>query len=102
MGALETEAKPSSDGTAGASRPPFTSRIEVDAVTSVREEKVDVKPHHFHCLTGIMLPGGEELEPYMVSKILDSEAGRVVQRLGASGIQRFRPRGSNRISPFRV
>ena len=74
MRAPEAEAKPSLEGIAGTSRPPFISRIGVDAVASVREGQVDVEPHQFHCLTGIMIPGGEDSEPYMVGTVLDSGA----------------------------
>ena len=45
MRAPKAEAKPSLEGSAGTSRPPFISRIEVDAVASVREGQVDVEPH---------------------------------------------------------
>ena len=31
--------------------------------------------HLLHCSTGTMVPGGEDSEPYMVSTVLDSEAG---------------------------
>ena len=37
--------------------------------------QVDVEPHQFHCSTGIMIPGGEDSEPYMVGTVLDSGAG---------------------------
>ena len=47
-------------GVPRASRPPFISRIEVDAVVNVREGQVDVEPHQFHCSTGIMVPGNED------------------------------------------
>ena len=56
-GAPEAEAKSSLEGAAGTSRPPFISRIEVDAVTSVREGQVEVEPHQFYCSTGIMVSG---------------------------------------------
>ena len=75
MKAPEAAAKPSLEGVAGKLRPPFISRIGVDAVASVREGQVDVEPHQFHCSTGIMIPGGEDSEPYMVGTVLDSEAG---------------------------
>ena len=70
----EAKAKPSLEGAAGASRPPFICRIEVVAVASVREGKVGVEPNQFNCLTGIMVPGGEDLEPYMVGTVLNSGA----------------------------
>ena len=73
--AQEAEAKPSLEGAARASRPPFISRIEVDTAASVREGQVDVEPHKFHCSTGIMVSGGEDSEPYMVGTALDSGAG---------------------------
>ena len=41
----------------------------------MREGQVDVEPHQFRCLTGIMVPGGEDLEPYMMGTVLDSGAG---------------------------
>ena len=72
MGAPEVEAKLTLEGAAGTSRPPFISRIGVDAVASVREGQVDVEPHQFHCSTGIMDTGGEDLEPYIVGTVLDS------------------------------
>ena len=43
VGDQEVEAKPSPKDAAGASRPPFISRIEVDAAVSVREGQVDVE-----------------------------------------------------------
>ena len=73
--APEAEVKPSLEGAAGTSRPPFISRIGVDAVAIVREGQVDVEPHQFHCSTGIMVPGGENSEPYMVGTVHDSGAG---------------------------
>ena len=63
--APKVEATPSLEGAAGTSRPPFISRIGVDAVASVSEGQVDDEPHQFHCSTGIMVPGGEGSEPYM-------------------------------------
>ena len=63
------EAKPSPESVAGASHPPFISGIGVDAVASVREGQVDVEPHQFHCSTGIMVPGGEDSEPYIVGTV---------------------------------
>ena len=73
--APEAEAKPSLEGAAGTSRPPFISRIGVDELASVCEGQVDVEPHHFHYSTGIMVPGGVDSEPFMVDTILDSGAG---------------------------
>ena len=73
--APEAEAKPSLEGAAGTSRPPFISRIGVNSVASVREGQVDVEPHQFYCSTGIMVPGGEDSEPYMVGTVHDSGAG---------------------------
>ena len=75
MGAEEAEAKPSSERDAGTSHPPFYGRIEVDTVASVREGQADVKPHQCHCSTGIIVPGGEDSEPYVVGTVLDSGAG---------------------------
>ena len=66
--APEAEAKPPS-------RPPFISRIEVDAVASVRDGQLDVEPHQFYCSTGIMVPERKDSEPYMVVSVLDSGAG---------------------------
>ena len=57
--AEEAEAKPSPEGAAGMSRPPFNGRIDVGTVAIVRDGQVDVEPHQFHCLTGIMVPGCE-------------------------------------------
>ena len=68
----EAEAKASPEGAAEASRLPFISGIEVDAVASVREGQIDVECHQFYCSTGIMIPGGECSEPYMVGTVLDS------------------------------
>ena len=73
--APEAEAKPSLEGAAGTSRPPFISSNGLDAVASVREGQVDVEPHQLYCSTGIMVSGGEDSEPYMVGTILDSGAG---------------------------
>ena len=75
MGAQEVEAKPSSERAAGASRPSFINRIQVDVVASVRGGEVEVEPHQFHCSTGMMVSGGKNSESYMVSTILDSGAG---------------------------
>ena len=44
-------------------------------VAIVRYGQVDGEPHQFHCLTGVMVSGGEDSEPYMVGMILDSGAG---------------------------
>ena len=63
VGAQETWATPSPQGVVGASRPPFSSRIEVYEVVSLREGQVDVKSPYFHCSTGIMVPGGEDWAP---------------------------------------
>ena len=54
---------------------PFISRIEVDTVASVRKGQVDVELHQFHCSKGIMVPGGEDSEPYIVGTVLDNGAG---------------------------
>ena len=75
VGAQEAGTTPSPGVAAGASRPPFNCRIAVDRGTSVREGQVDVEPHQFHCSTGIMVPGGQDSEPYMVGTVLDSGAG---------------------------
>ena len=75
VGAQEPEAKPSPEGAAGASRPQFISRIEVDTVPSVHEGQVDLEPHQFNSSTGIIVPGGEDSESYMVGTVLDSGAG---------------------------
>ena len=75
VGAEEAEAKPSSERDAGTSHPPFYGRIEVDTVASVREGQADVKPRQCHCSTGIIVPGGEDSEPYVVGTVLDSGAG---------------------------
>ena len=75
VGTQDAEAKPSPKGDAGAWDPPFISRIEVDAVASVHEGQVDVETYRFHCSTGVMIPGGEDSEPYMVGTVLDSGAG---------------------------
>ena len=47
----------------------------MDTIAGVREGQADVKPHQFHCSTGIMVPGGEDSEPYMVSTVLDGGVG---------------------------
>ena len=47
----------------------------MDTVASVREGQADVKPHQCHCSTGIIVPGGEDSEPYVVGTVLDSGAG---------------------------
>ena len=47
----------------------------MDAVASVREGQVDVETNQFYYLTGIMVPGGKDSEPYMVGTVLDSGAG---------------------------
>ena len=75
VGTQEAEVKPSPEGAAGVSRPPFISRIEVDAVASVREGQVKVEPHQFHRSTGTMVLGGEDSQPYTVSMVLDRGAG---------------------------
>ena len=72
---LKAEAKPSPEGAAGTSRPPCNGRIDVGKVAIVRDGQVDVEPHQFHCSTGMMVPGGENSEPYMVGTVLDSGAG---------------------------
>ena len=73
--APKVEAKPSLEGAAETSRPPFISRIGMDAVASVREGQVDVEPHQFHCSTDIMVPGGEDSELHMMGTVLDSGVG---------------------------
>ena len=73
--APEVEAKPLLEGAAGTSRPPYISRIGVDAVVSVRDSQVDIEPHQIHCSTGMMVPRGEDSESYMVGTVLDSRAG---------------------------
>ena len=71
--AEEAEAKSSSERDAGTSHPPFYGRIEVDTVASVREGQADVKPRQCHCSTGIIVPGGEDSEPYVVARYLTVE-----------------------------
>ena len=75
VGAQEAETKPSPEGAAGTSRPPFNGRIDVGTVAIVRDGQVDVEPHQFHCSTGMMVLGGDDSEPYMVGTVLDSGAG---------------------------
>ena len=93
VGAQEAKAKLSPDGATGASRPPFISRIGVDAVASVREDKVDVEPHQFHRSTCIIVPGGEDSEPYMVGTVVDSGAGiSCVREAAVCALQKRFPR----------
>ena len=98
--APEAEAKPSLEGAAGTSHPPFISCIGVDAVASVREGQVDVEFHQFHCLTGIMVPGGEDSESYMIGTVLDSGAGiSCVSEVTVCALQRQFP-GVDVVQPY--
>ena len=62
--AQKARAMPSPESAAGGWHPLFVRRVRADGVASVREGKIDVKPHQFlHCFMNIMVSGGEDVEP---------------------------------------